>query len=75
VRKVAGGVDDTLCNGATSSCNALQKVDLNSTSYNVAHRKNIARQPMLHWNSIATCFAMVLRDKLLRKLRSVTASL
>jgi len=40
---------DTLCNGTTSCCNALRKVDLNSTScntvLNVVHQKTLRDNP------------------------------
>ena len=42
-RQVAGGVV-TLCNGDRKLLQSLQKVELSSTSCNVARNKNVARQ-------------------------------
>ena len=57
-----------------SCCNALRKVKLSSTSCNALRNKRIARQPMLNCGckSPATFLATALRNKLLRKLRSIT---
>ena len=64
---------NALCNGvARSFCNLLQKVELSSTSCNTSRNNKNCKQPMLHCNSPATCVATTLRDKLLRKLCSVT---
>ena len=60
----------TLCNGSCKLLRLLQKVELDSTSCNVARnekkmRCKLPRYPVTLRNSSATCNAMVLRCKLL----------
>ena len=66
---------DTLCNGVASCCNPLWKVEPSSTSKKIAQQKNCKTTHVTLCNSPATCLATALRDKLPRKLRSVTGPL
>ena len=60
-------------------CEALQKVELNSTFRNGFFNLSLnvfGRYKALHWAMFrATCLALALRDKLLEKLHRLTAPL